>query len=128
MSVDARTAPDGRSGEYMEAMTGQPRAIENGQFTEHRSNGWVAVKVYAELAVQLAARAIREQPMTGISGDHPERREDTAKLLETVAALVREMALDHACDGHLSDRDWAWALTDVHKQVDHMRGYDDDEE
>ena len=106
MSVDARTAPDGRSGEYAEAMTGWPRAIENGQFTQYRDTGWVAVKVYAELAVQLAARAIREQPMDGLTGDHPEKREEVAAQLEHLAKRVRLLALDHACDGALTEEGW----------------------
>lgn len=121
LSCDMRTAPDGRSGEYAEAYTGQPRAIENGYFT-HDPNGWAACIAYAELAIQLSARAIREQPMDGLTGDHPEKREDTALLLEAVAKLVREMALDHAHDGVLTEDDWTRALIGVHTQLRKMTG------
>jgi hypothetical protein len=122
MSCDMRTAPDGHRGEYMESMTGKPRAIEDGRFTEHRAYGWASCMIYAELGIQLSARAIREQQMEGLTGDHPDKREDTAALLEAVAGLVREMAYDHAHDGALTDEDWKKALQAVTRQVNWMHG------
>jgi hypothetical protein len=69
--------------------------------------------LYAEDAVLLSARAIREQEMDGITGDHPEKREYVAALLERCAKLVRVLALDHAGDGALTDERWDEAMKQV---------------
>ena len=98
MSCDMRTAPDGRSVLYLPSGEGSPRWPD--------SDGWASCYCYAETAIELAARAVEEQPMTGISGDHPERREEAAAILRATAKAVRELALDHACDGELTDEDW----------------------
>lgn len=105
---DARTNEDGK-GEYGIAYSQVPRAIEYGRFTADRAHGWVAVHAYAERLVQVAAEAVRTQEMRGLSGDHPEKREWLADELERLAGLVRMLALDHACDAHVTDQSWAEA-------------------
>lgn len=112
LSCDMRTAPDGRSVEYAQSMTGQPRWLkEDGTINrEAHARGerlWASCYVYAEDAIKIAARAIREQPMDGLTGDHPERREQVAAELEHVAKKIRLLALDHACDSVLREEDWA---------------------
>ena len=118
LSCDMRTAPDGRSGEYAESFTMHPRWLrEDGTINRDTEEPtWAACIAYAELAVKLAARAIREQPMEGLTGDHPEKREEVAAQLEHIAKRVRLLALDHACDGVLTEEEWAesreWLVSD----------------
>lgn len=109
MSCDMRTAPNGRDVEYAESMTGHPRWLTADGIINRPEDGtrtWMCGKLYAEHAIRIAADAVRDQPMDGISGDHPERREHTARILDAAAELVRVMALDDACDGTLTQERW----------------------
>ena len=103
--ADMRIGQDGKP-EIATAYSQQPRAIENGQFTVYRQGGWVCCYLYAEHVIQIAAQSIREQPMAGTSGDHPERRMEIADELDHLAKRVRLLALDAACDSHLTDEQW----------------------
>jgi hypothetical protein len=113
MSCDMRTSPDGRSAEYAPSMSQQPRWLSaDGTINRDEDEPtWAACMLYAEDAVRLSARAIREQEMDGLTGDHPEKREQVAALLERCAELVRVLALDHACDGEVTDERWRTAMT-----------------
>lgn len=108
LSCDARSSPDGRGAEYAEAFTQQPRWL-NSDGTINRDSDeetWAAVMLHAETAIHLAARAIREQPMDGLTGDYPWHRKWLARELERLAAMTRLLALDHACDGVFNEEKW----------------------
>lgn len=111
MSCDMRTSPDGRSAEYAPAMSQEPRWLK-WDGTINRDSGeetWAACMLYAEDAVRLAAKAIRDQEMDGLTGDHPGKRAWLAAELEHLATLTRLLALDAACDGALTEERWASA-------------------
>ena len=60
----------------------------------------------SEDIIRIAAQAIREQPLDGISGDLPMHRKWLARELERLADMTRLLALDHACDGSFSEERW----------------------
>lgn len=108
MSCDMRTSPDGRSAEYAPAMSQEPRWLKPDGTINRDSDEetWAACMLYAEDAVRLAAKAIREQPLDGISGDLPMHRKWLARELERLADMTRLLALDHACDGAFNEERW----------------------
>lgn len=109
LSCDMRTATDRRGIDYGRAGEGTPRWIDD------RGRGWAVCHPYAHQVLELAARAIEEQPMSGISGDHPEKREQVVALIRATAALVEELAADHACESFLEPERWQQALDRVRR-------------
>lgn len=109
LTADMRTAPDGIGIELAPAMSQQPRAFQMGatglEFGD-RERGFAACHVNAELAIQIAAQAVADQPMTGLTGDHPEKRKRLAAVLSHAASMVRDLALDDAYDGTLTEERW----------------------
>jgi hypothetical protein len=112
LSCDMRTAPDRRSAEYAEVGTGTPR------WTTGRRNGWAACLVPGELAVRQAADAVASQPMQGTSGDHPEKREHIAAVLNACADAVRLLGRDHTGNSHVSPEDWEGRLQAIREALD----------
>ena len=110
LTCDMRTALDGRGVDYAPAGEGRPRWFEADRINRDAERRWATCYVNAEQAVRIAAAAVRAQPMTGLTGDHPERRELVAGRLEALADLVRLLALDHACDAVLTDDAWHAAV------------------
>lgn len=108
LTADLATAPDGRA--VLVAVSGsrQPRAFDSG--SRHAPTRWAACHLNAEMAVRVAAETVRSQVMEGLTGDHPDEREFTATLLHAVADLVRDLALDHACDGAFVETMWTLRL------------------
>jgi hypothetical protein len=107
MCADVRTAADLRTVEYA-----LPGSGTGARWPEDRI-GWVTCVLYAHDATELAARAVRETPMGGISGDYPERRAQAAAVIRAAGNLARVLAADAACDGQLTDAGWQRALDDV---------------
>jgi hypothetical protein len=107
MCADVRTAADLRTVEYAE-----PGAGTGVRWPEDRI-GWVTCALYAHDAIELAARAVQETPMDGISGDYPEHRAQAAAVIRAAGNLARVLAADAACDGQLTDAAWERALYDV---------------
>lgn len=68
--------------------------------------GEIPCYMYAHTALLRCAEAIEEQPLGGLSGDMPDRRNYCAKLIRAVAATVEEMAYDAASDGAFTDEEW----------------------
>lgn len=118
MSCDMRTAADGRSAEYAPSGTGEPRWLnDDGTIRRDGQRGWADCYLHAEHAVLIAAQAVRDEPMTGLTGDHPEKREQVALILEAAAKVARVLALDAACDGALTDERWQDAVSGVWRQA-----------
>lgn len=118
LSCDMRTAPDGRSAEYAPSGTGEPRWLNaDGTINRGDERGWADCYLYAEHAVLIAAQAVRDEVMDGETGDHPEKREQAARILEAAAAAVRLLALDAACDSHVTDERWQTALDAVRAEL-----------
>ena len=118
LSADVRSSADGRTTEWAPAGTGSPRLTDiwaDGGESRHRA--WFTTSPYAEDVVRIAARAVREQPMDGITGDHPEKREQAALILDASADLVRRLALDSAYDSRLTDQRWAEMLANVRREA-----------
>lgn len=107
LTCDMRTAPDRRSAEYAEAGTQQPR------WSSGERNGWGTCYLYVHNVLSIAADTVRDSPMDGISGDHPHKREQLARVIEAVARATRELALDAACDGAMTDERWDKAMTPI---------------
>ena len=118
LSADVRSSADGRTTEWAPAGTGSPRLTDiwaDGGESRHRA--WFTTSPYAEDVVRIAARAVREQPMDGITGDHPEKREQAALILDASADLVRRLALDSAYDSRLTDQRWAEMLENLRREA-----------
>lgn len=69
--------------------------------------GQLPCYIHADSAMQECQRAIMDQPMGGISGDMPERREWVASLLGVLSQMVKALAHDAAFDNTLSDEKWS---------------------
>jgi hypothetical protein len=67
---------------------------------------WVSCHLNAEMITRVASEKLRLTEMDGISGDMPERRLMVAQLLDAVADLVRDLALDADHDSELIEKDW----------------------
>lgn len=106
--VDVRTAPDGRSSEYAQPGTGYPRLVDN--WDGDRARTWFTTTPYAHNVIDIAAMAVAEQPMDGISGDHPEKRAQIVEVMHQVGRAVRALACDAAYDGRMTDEYWAELL------------------
>lgn len=115
LSCDMRTAPDGRGVEYAPSGTGQPRWLTDDGYIRREPGvrGWADCYLYAEHAILLSAKAVREEAMDGETGDHPEKRERAARILEAAANAVRLLALDAAHDSYLTDERWQAALDHI---------------
>lgn len=116
MVADMRTAPDGRTIEYAVPFTREPRFLDAHGHINRPADGtrtWAACHLYAEGAVKLAASTVRSDPMDGLTGDHPERREQAASVLEAAARLVRLLALDDAYDSTLTSESWERQLAAI---------------
>ena len=111
LTADLATAPDGRAVLVAAAGTMHPRAFDEGARGD--ISRWATCYMNAELVVRVAAESVRDQPMDGLSGDHPVERQFTAELLHAVADLVRDLALDHACDGELTEDRWSMRLAAI---------------
>lgn len=109
LTCDMKTAPDGRGVEYAPAGKGIGLRWEDSFGPNANPNargGWSTCYLYAHTAMSIAADAIESQPMTGITGDHPERRQQAASVIREVVTLVKSLAADHAHDGTLTDDRW----------------------
>ena len=111
LHVDVRTAPDGRSCEWTLPGAGHPRLVDN--WDGNRSRTWFTTTPYADDAVRIAAMAVEQQPMDGISGDHPEKRRQAVAVMHAVADAVRALACDDAYDGTMTDEWWATCMERV---------------
>lgn len=112
LSCDMRTAEDRRSVQVTRAGDGQPRWTDIHPSGE-RARAWASVHPQAETVVRIAADAVARQPMDGLTGDHPEKRELLAGVLHACADAIRELALDSACDGALATGDFEQALANI---------------
>ncbi len=112
-SCDMRS-PDGIGLEFGRSGEGHPRLGS--------PRGWVSAYLYAHDAIELAAQSVEGEPMRGITGDHPDKREALAKILRACVVAVKELAADSACDGALTDEDWSDALDDIIAAVKEAKG------
>lgn len=106
LTADMRTATDGRSCDIAPAMSQSPRWLSPDGTINRSERTWVCCHLYAEDVVRIAADAVLNQPMTGISGDHPGKRLRLAAILGQTADLIRQLALDDAYDGQLDAERW----------------------
>jgi hypothetical protein len=128
LSCDMRTGEDGRSIEYSPSGTGTPRWMDIDPNTGAQvSRGWADCYVYAEQAIKIAADAVRDQPMTGSTGDHPNMRQQVARILDATAALVRVLALDSADDSYVTNAKYQAALDKIVFTVGDAREYGDEQ-
>ena len=114
LAVDLATAPDGMAVLAARPGTGSPRWTDGSR----SARSWATCHPNAEMVVRIAAEAVREQEMNGISADMPARREFAAQLLDAAADLVRDLALDADCDGELTDTDWEARLAGIATLID----------
>ena len=123
LTADLRTARNGRGVEYAEANTQQPRSFlvdpQDGLVhnPDRPTRGWAACYLRVEHVLELAARAVEEQPMDGLTGDHAEKRQHVADVIRDLRFCVRELALDAAGDGMLTELAWTEALARVQKTL-----------
>ena len=108
LTADLATAPDGRGVLVAAPGSREPRAFGGARRSDQPR--WATCYLNAEMAVRVAAESVRLQQMDGLSGDHPEERQLAARLLHATADLVRDLALDHACDGAFDEEQWALRL------------------
>lgn len=102
LSCDVRSTPDGAGLEYGPAGENQPRFTS----TDRGPEAWATCAMYAEDVLRIAADTIAATPMTGLTGDHPDKREQISSIIQTCADLVRALALDSACDAELRTDAW----------------------
>lgn len=111
LAVDARTSEDGRGAEYAPAGTGEPRLVDVFSVPgASRSRAWATVYPYAENVLRICADTVRDDSMSGLTGDHPEKRAQIEKVIRVVADAVRLLALDAAYDGPVTDPEWRAAM------------------
>jgi len=121
LSCDMRTALNGRDVEYAESNTQEPRSFVLGADcrlafnpeVENRGRAWSSCYLHTHSAVEVCAQTVERDVMTGLTGDHPEKRKQAASLLRAVGHAVRELALDAAFDGSMDDDRWEAALQRV---------------
>lgn len=97
-----RSAPDGVEIEWarIDQVTGDDDA----------KSPWLLLSPYAHDVLKIAASAIRDTGMSGLTGDHPGKRARLANLIDAVGDVVKELAADHACDGALTAENWNQSL------------------
>ena len=117
LTADMRTAPNGRDVEYAESGTGTPRWVDV-LYDGDRSGAWASCYLYAENALELVARTIETDVMSGSTGDHSDKREHLAAIVRAVAKATRLLALDAACDSYVDDVRWVEALIEIHNTID----------
>ncbi|HEU4975726.1 MAG TPA: hypothetical protein VFT50_11595 [Baekduia sp.] len=107
MHVDCRTAEDRRSIEWAPPRSGFPRwADVFDDQSADRSRAWITTTPYAHDAIRIAAMAVDQQPMNGITGDHPCKRAQAVALMHAVADAVQALAYDDACDSAITNEGW----------------------
>jgi hypothetical protein len=112
LTADARTNPDRTGAQYAPSMTQRPR-VTDGWTRE----AWASVHVNAEQAIQIAAQTVADTPMEGLTGDHPDKRQQIVAVLDATAAAVRALAMDAGDNGALSQEQWQGALDAITRAV-----------
>lgn len=97
----------------IEFLDAQGQLAFNPAVEGNRGRAWSSGYLYAHNAMELCARTVERDEMSGLTGDHPEKRAQAAVIIRAVADLVKELAADAACDGHINDADWNTALAAV---------------
>lgn len=114
LTADMATDPDNHSQSLLApSMSQEPRWATAGRINRDDPVTWACCHLYAEQVVQIAAEAVRDQPMEGSTGDHPDKRHRVAAILDRTAKLVRLLALDDAYDGSLDEERWNEVLAQV---------------
>lgn len=119
-TADLKTAEDKRGVEVAESGKGAglrwsqswgPNAIEEAR------GGWASCYLHAEMVLHVVAETVRHDVMDGISGDRPDERKHLADIVDTVAVLVRDLALDAAHDGSFDPDHWRVLLDNLSRVV-----------
>lgn len=113
LTADARTNPTGSGAQYAAPMSQQPRWTDPGAGRE----GWVSAHLHAEKVIQIAAQAIADTPMEGLTADHPDKRHQIVTVLDAVAAAVRTLALDADGNSALTDEKWKDATDAIYRAL-----------
>lgn len=111
LCADVKVGQDKKSVEYAPAYTGLPRWINPDG--SHREDGYVCCYLHAHDVLDIVADTIKNNPMEGITGDHPEERMQTAYIIRVVSGMVKLLAADAAHDGTFSEEKWDECLIDL---------------
>lgn len=112
LTADARTAPDRTGAQFAAAGSQRPRLTD-----PHALSPWAAGHLHAETVIQIAAQAIADTPMDGLTGDHLLKRTHMVAILDATAAAVRLLALDADDNSTLTEPNWEEALHGIHKAL-----------
>lgn len=117
LSADMRTKPDGRTVEYAESGQGAGKRWADSwgpNADPEARGGWASCYLYAHTTMSdILAPVVETDVMTGLTGDHPQKRQQAADIIRATAKLVRGLALDDAFDGSMTDEYWAELLVGV---------------